>query len=449
VTSASVISGVSVAHKRADLDAIDAAAAEDARTMVSKLLDVPEVDEAFALQTCNRVEAYVVTDDEADGRTALAGAVADVPPEAVVPMDHETSLQHLMRVASGLESLVVGEDQILGQFREAYLASRAAGGVGPVLEEALTKAIHVGERARTETAINEGVVSLGSAAVRLAESNLDGDLGEATALVVGTGEMGSLAARSLANRVGHVVVANRTLANAEHVARTLDDVETSAVSLGALSPALEAADVVVSATSAPVTVIDADHLATAGETYLIDLARPRDVDSEVAALTDVTVVDLDELEGVTDATAEQRALAAREVEAMIDREFDNLLAQYKRKRADEAIGAMYEGAERIKAREVGKALSRLDAADSDDEREEVVESLADALVGQLLAAPTKSLRDAAERDDWSTIHTALRLFDPSEEMGSVPTIPDSPTAEDVPEAVRDGMPQAVLEQLDD
>jgi glutamyl-tRNA reductase len=318
-----------------------------------------------------------------------------------------------------------------------------------VLEEALTKAIHVGERARTETAINEGVVSLGSAAVRLAESNLDGDLGEATALVVGTGEMGSLAARSLANRVGHVVVANRTLANAEHVARTLDDVETSAVSLGALSPALEAADVVVSATSAPVTVIDADHLATAGETYLIDLARPRDVDSEVAALTDVTVVDLDELEGVTDATAEQRALAAREVEAMIDREFDNLLAQYKRKRADEAIGAMYEGAERIKAREVGKALSRLDAADSDDEREEVVESLADALVGQLLAAPTKSLRDAAERDDWSTIHTALRLFDPSEEMGSVPTIPDSPTAEDVPEAVRDGMPQAVLEQLDD
>ncbi|MWG35037.1 glutamyl-tRNA reductase [Halomarina oriensis] len=447
MTTASVISGVSVAHQHADLDAIDAAAAEDARTLVADLLAVPEVDEAFALQTCNRVEAYVVTDDEADGRTALAGVVADVPAEGVVPMDHETSLRHLMRVACGLESLVVGEDQILGQFRDAYLASRAAGGVGPVLEEALTKAIHVGERARTETAINEGVVSLGSAAVRLAETDLDA-LDDATALVVGTGEMGTLAARSLADRVAHVVVANRTLATAEHVARTLDGVESSAVGLGALSPALEAADVVVSATGAPTTVIDAGHLSTAGETYLVDLARPRDVDAGVESLADVTVVDLDTLEDVTDATAERRAVAAREVEAMIDREFENLLAQYKRKRADEAIGAMYEGAERIKTREVGKALSRLDAAESDEERHEVVESLADALVGQLLAAPTKSLRDAAERDDWSTIHTALRLFDPSEDAGAVPPIPAN-AAEDIPESVRDGMPNAVLEQLDD
>ncbi|MFD1514714.1 glutamyl-tRNA reductase [Halomarina rubra] len=449
MTTASVISGVSVAHQRADLDAIDAAADEDVRTLVASLLEIPEVDEAFALQTCNRVEAYVVTDDEADGRAAVAGVVEDVVPDAVVPMDHETSLRHLMRVACGLESLVVGEDQILGQLRDAYLAARAAGGVGPVLEEALTKAIHVGERARTETAINEGVVSLGSAAVRLARTDFDGDLADATALVVGTGEMGTLAARSLAEHVDHVVVANRTLDNAEHVARALDDVRTSVVGLGALAPALEAADVVVSATGAPESVIDTQLLATAGETYLIDLARPRDVAPGVDALEAVTVVDLDAIEDVTDATAEQRARAAREVEAMIDREFENLLVQYKRKRADEAIGAMYEGAERIKGRELATAFSRLEAAESDEERREVVESLADALVGQLLAAPTRSLRDAAERDDWSTIHTALRLFDPSGDAGSTPPLPPNASPEDIPEAVRDGMPRAVLEQLDD
>ena len=448
MTSASVIAGVSVAHQRADLDAIDAAAAEDARTLVGTLLDVPEVDEAFALQTCNRVEAFVVTDDGTAGRTALAAVVEDVPAESVSTMDHETSLRHLMRVACGLESLVVGEDQILGQFRDAYLAARAAGGVGPVLEEALTKAIHVGERARSETPINEGVVSLGSAAVRVAESDLEGGLADATALVVGTGEMGTLAARSLADRVDRVVVANRTLANAEHVARTLD-AETSVVGLGALAPALETADVVVSATGAPEAVIDAGHLATAGETYLIDLARPRDVGEEATALDGVTVVDLDALQDVTDTTAEQRALAAREVEAMIDREFENLLAQYKRKRADEAIGAMYEGAERIKDKELATAFSRLDAADSGEERREVVESLADALVGQLLAAPTRSLRDAAERDDWSTIHTALRLFDPSEEAASAPSVSSNAGPEDIPESVRDSMPQGVLEQLDD
>ncbi|MFC5972455.1 glutamyl-tRNA reductase [Halomarina salina] len=448
MTAASVIAGVSVAHQRADLDAIDAAAAEDARAMVGSLLDVPEVDEAFALQTCNRVEAFVVTDDGAAGRSALATVVEDVPAESVTTMDHETSLRHLMRVACGLESLVVGEDQILGQFRDAYLAARAAGGVGPVLEEALTKAIHVGERARSETAINEGVVSLGSAAVRLAESDLDDGLDDTTALVVGTGEMGTLAARSLAERVDHVVVANRTLANAEHVARTLDT-ETSVVGLGALAPALEVADVVVSATSASGAVIDADHLATAGETYLVDLARPRDICDSVESLRHVTVVDLDTLQDVTDATAEQRALAAREVEAMIDREFENLLAQYKRKRADEVIGAMYEGAERIKGKELATAMSRLDAAETDAERREVVESLADALVGQLLAAPTQSLRDAAERDDWSTIHTALRLFDPSDGGESVPPIPSNAAPEDLPESVRDSMPQGVFEQLDD
>jgi glutamyl-tRNA reductase len=448
VTAASVISGVTVAHQRAPLDVVDGAAGEDVRTVVGSLLDVPEVDEAFAIQTCNRVEAYVVTEDEADGRTALAEFVADVPAECVLTMGHEASLRHLMRVAAGLESLVVGEDQVLGQLREAYLEARAGGGVGPVLEEALTKAIHVGERARTETAINEGVVSLGSAAVRLAERELD-DLDGATALVVGTGEMGTLAARSLAERVDHVVVANRTLDNAERVVRTLDDVETTVVELGALGPALAAAEVVVSATGSSEAVIDAEHLAAAGETYLIDLARPRDVDPDAAAIDGVAVSDLDALRAVTDATAEGRATAAREVEAMIDREFENLLAQYKRKRADEAIGAMYEGAERIKRTEVATAVSRLESADTDEQRREIVESLADALVGQLLAAPTESLRDAAERDDWSTIHTALRLFDPSEESGAVSSMPANASPEDIPESVREGMPQRVLEQLDD
>ncbi|MFC6835037.1 glutamyl-tRNA reductase [Halomarina ordinaria] len=459
-----VIAGVSVSHRTADLDAIESAGRVDRDDVVRSLLTTPGVTEAFALRTCNRVEAYVVADAPETGRAALdrlfgeravdATTTLDVPVDARRELSHEESLRHLMRVACGLESLVVGEDQILGQLRDAYLDARSLGSVGPVLEDALMKAVHVGERARTETAINEGAVSLGSAAARVAGEELD--LSRATALVVGAGEMGSLAARAFAKRADRLLVANRTVDRAEYVARTLD-VEAGAVGLKALPAAVAEADVVVTATGADRHVLDGDVLRGAGETLVIDIAQPRDVDPAVDALSTVTVYDLDALQSVTDETTEQREAAAREVEAMIDREFDNLLSQYKRKRADEVIAAMYEGAEGMKHREVKRARSRLEASDGPDLTEEqydILDSLADALVGQLLAAPTKSLRDAAEKDDWSTINTAIQLFDPHNDRpvggeDGRPAIPEGVTVDDIPEPVREGMPPAVLEQLSD
>ncbi|MXR22475.1 glutamyl-tRNA reductase, partial [Halobacterium sp. PCN9] len=152
---------------------------------------------------------------------------------------------------------------------------------------------------------------------------------------------------------------------------------------------------------------------------VVDLAQPRDVAPEADDEPGIAVYDLADLESVTESTREQREDAARQVEAMLEAEFQRLLAQYKRKRADEVIARMYESADRLKAREVSTALSQLEAGDGDvsDEQREVLESMADALVSQLLAAPTRSLRDAAEQDDWSTIATALELFDPEFEDG--------------------------------
>ncbi|MFC7154055.1 glutamyl-tRNA reductase [Halomarina halobia] len=452
-----VISGVSVSHQRADLDTIEAASASGQAAVVRSLLAAPGVTEAFAIQTCNRAEAYVVTDAPETGRAALGDVATDISADAVRDLTHEESLRHLMRVACGLESLVVGEDQILGQLRDAYLEARELGAVGPMLEDALMKAVHVGERARAETAINEGAVSLGSAAVRVARERLAPDLADATALVVGAGEMGTLAARALAGEADRLLIANRTVGRAEYVARTLD-VEAAALGLKALPIAASEADVVVTATGADRHVLDADALSNAGETLVIDIAQPRDVDPLVDDLPHVTVYDLDALQSVTDRTTSRREDAAREVETMIDREFEHLLSQYKRKRADEVIAAMYEGAEAIKRREVDRALSRLEATDDGvtGEQREVVESLADALVGQILASPTKSLRDAAEKDDWSTINTALQLFDPHNEKpvgapddGTAGTVPDAVSADDIPQHLREEMPTAVLEQLSD
>lgn len=434
MTFTGVLSGVSVSHVDASVDEIEMACRDDLRGFVNGLLCRDGVEEAFALQTCNRAEAYVVTDGAAEGRRALTAFAPEVRDGAVVQLDHEESLRHLMRVAAGLESLVLGEDQILGQFRTAVEDARAVGGIGPTLDRALSKAIHVGERARSETSINEGAVSLGSAAVELAAETTD--LSSATALVVGAGEMGTLAARAFAAAdVEGLIVANRTLPHAEHVAAEVP-VDARAVGLQSVGEVVTATDVVVTATGCPDPVLDASTFTDSGETAVVDIAQPRDVDPEVESLPAVDVWDLDDLTAVTDQTRSQRRAAAASVEAMVDEELDRLLTTYKRRRADEAIGTMYERAERLKERELEQAFATLEAnGDLTPEQREAVTSLADSLVGQLLAAPTKSLRDAAEEDDWTTIHTAMQLFDP--EFDTPPASPPTGTS---PEGVPEGQP---------
>ena len=465
-----VITGVRIAHDTATVDEIEAASADDISTRIAGLLAMPGVEEAFAIQTCNRAEAYVVTDRAEQGRDALVEIAAPVRSGAVVTMAHEKSLRHLMRLAAGLESLVLGEDQIIGQLKDAIEIARRAEGLGPMLEDTLMKAVHVGERARTETAINEGVVSLGSAAVTLAnrETTLDG----ATALILGAGEMGTIAAEAIAETgVNRLIIANRTIPHATHIADTVST-DASAIGLSAAGAAADRADVVIAATGSPDHVLTADELVTAGETLCIDLAQPRDIDPTAAVEPEVTIHDIDTLEAITAETHARREDAAAEVEAMIDEELKRLLALFKRKRADAAISTMYESAERVKDREVGTAMAKLDAnAELTDTHREVIESLADSLVSQLLAAPTKSLREAAAEDDWTTIQTAMQLFNPEfdgpisgdDELDvtdadntaagtsndTTPAgSPESPAG--LPDGVNpDEIPQHVLEQLSD
>ena len=432
----SVVAGVSVAHDSATVDQIEAAGGPDDRTVVEGLLAAPGVEEAFALSTCNRAEAYVAGPDAAALDDALSGFAASVPTGVVDRLDHEASIRHLMRVTSGLESLVLGEDQIIGQVRDAVAVARDLGGLDGLLETTLTKALHVGERARTETAINEGTVSIGSAAVELAveAASVAGE----SVLVVGAGDMGTLAARALADAgAARVFVANRTLSAAEHVAAEVD-APAEAVPLSALDRTLRRATVVVTATDAEGHVLDATDFAHEDVALCIDLAQPRDV--APAAETTVDLRDIDDLEAVTAQARERRAAEVREVEALIDEELDRLLEQFKRDRADEAVSAMYEAAERTKRRELEEAVTKLEAQGGlTDEQRETVAALADSLVGQLLAAPTKSLREAAAEDDWNTIHTAMQLFDP--EFDTVPEGVGGPSAgvdgEEGPPAVDD------------
>jgi glutamyl-tRNA reductase len=437
-----IICGVSVAHDVATLADLEAADVENQELAVAELLEEPGVSEAFALRTCNRVEGYVVVSDPADGRAALSRLTAAVEEDSVRTLDHEGSLRHLLRVAAGLESQIVGEDEILGQVREAFEDARRAGGIGPILDDGLSKALQVGKRARTETAINDGVVSLASAAVR--EATAARDLSGATGLVVGAGNMGRRAATALGRAIDHLVIANRTVSNAVHLAETVE-VDARPVSLEGLADAASEAAVIVAATGSPHHLLDRSTLAGAGETFVVDIAQPRDVAPEVADLEEVSLRDLDTIETQTAETRRQRQAAAAEVETMIESALDRLLTQYKRQRADRVISAMYEGAERIKAEELDTALRKLNL---DADEAAVVEAMADAIVSQLLAAPTDSLRDAAEADDWSTIHTAIQLFDPSE-LGVEDAVLPNAAGATIPAEVREQLPAAVREQLED
>jgi glutamyl-tRNA reductase len=414
VTDSGIISGIRVTYRQADVDSLAAAGGQDVRSDVNGLLARNGVREAFVLRTCNRVEAYVVTDDRQTGRSALQEFLADVEVD-VVETSHERSLRHLMRVAAGLESMVLGEDRVLGQVKDAYEHARGVGGIGPVFEEAIPKAIHVGERVRTETEINDGVVSMESAAAEWLDERAD--LTRATGLVVGTGDVGTGAAKALVARgVEELLVANRTVSAAESLVDALNvngNADTDSVGLDDLERAIERANVVVTATGASDPLVDPDLVSGTGQTWIVDMGQPRDVRPDVEEVPGVECLDLDAIEALTDDTRDSRREAADLATAMIDREFDHLLDRFKRKRADSVIAAMHEGAERVKNRELRTALRKLEAeGELTDDQREVVESLADTLVSQLLAAPTKSLRDAAAEDDWTTIATALQLFDP-------------------------------------
>ena len=411
MSRAFTIAGVRVTHEDAEVGVLEDACHEEPAARLEALCARDGVSEAFVLQTCNRVEEYVVATTPEAAAAALDDLAERVDPSLVRRSDHEASLRHLLRVAAGLESQVLGEDQVLGQVRRAYAAAESAGTLGPVLEAALLKAIHVGERARTETAINDGTVSLGSAAVQLAER--EAGLEGRDALLVGAGEMASVVACGLAEAgVASLRVANRSPDRAEAIVGGLT-VPTSTACLEDLPAHLRAADVVVTSTSSPEPVVTAGDLADAGETLVVDLAQPRDVAPEAADLPGVALHDLDALRAVTDATHEERREAATAVEAIVDAEYDLLIEQYKRHRADAVIRGMYRGAEEIKRREVETALAKLEGEALSPAGRETVERLADALVSQLLAVPTKSRREAAAEDDWETIASAIQLFDPT------------------------------------
>ena len=409
------ISSMIITHTKASIDDIEHAWHGTVGDLLHRLHSHELVLECAVLMTCNRVEVYVVSPK--GSRVLFDYAKKMGVPERIVEFnDHEESVIHLMRVACGLESMIVGEDQILGQIKELYHTARQEGVTGKVLDTAFEKAIHVGKRVRSETRINKGSVSIGSAAVDLAEDAL-GTLEGKTVVIIGAGTMGTLVAHALAHKnVSAIYVANRTFERAEALAEELNGF---AVMYDEMNKYIACSDVVISATSAPHAVITAEMLRQIMENrgnhnrdlLLIDIATPRDIEEAASELPDVKLYNIDGLKEISDRNLQRRMQEVGRVEQIVEEEYELLQLQYKSQRADKLIAALYSQIQDLRIRERERAVNRLSAKHTlGDFERQVLDDLTHAITNKVLAEPTKTLRNAAAEEDLDFLETAATLF---------------------------------------
>ena len=359
--------------------------------------------EAVVLSTCNRTELYLASADDREladhadeALLALAGADAAALAPVAYRLADESAALHLFRVAAGLDSLVPGEGEILGQVREAF----EAGAPGPLLDRTFRMALHAGRRARVETAIGESPSSVPAAAAALAEQVFDGLQGRRV-MLVGAGRTSELTARNLRSRGATIaVVANRSLDRAERLASAFG---ATPLALDDLGDALADADVVVSSTSAPSFVLTADQVASTlrarrGRPVLfVDLAVPRDVDPSLSSIDGCFVYDIDDLEAVVAASLQGRRAEAVEAERIVAAEAERFREWQASLAVVPAITSLRARAEEIRAGELARIEARLDRL-SESERA-AVETVTAQIVNKLLHLPTVRMKEAAVTAD--------------------------------------------------
>jgi glutamyl-tRNA reductase len=418
---------VGVSHRTAEVSVLErvTVSPDDTRKVLDDLLTGEHVTEAMLVSTCNRVEIYAVVETFHGGLTEVSTVLARHAHAEVSDLtDHlyvhyaGSAVEHLFSVAAGLDSMVVGEAQILGQLRAAYADARELGSAGRVLHELAQQALRVGKRAHAETGIDAAGASVVSEALADAERAL-GSLAGRRALVVGAGSMGALTAAHLRRGgIGDIVLANRSEENAERLAVALraEGVTARAAGLDALAAEVAAADVVVACTGAIGTVVGLDDVrpglagrdTTASPLVVCDLGLPRDVDARVGALEGVTVVDLAALgERLGSASAGR---AVEEARAVVAEEVRAYFAAQRTAEVTPTVTALRRRAAEVVDAELLRLAGRLPDLD-ERARDEVAQSVR-RVVDKLLHTPTVQVKRLAQSPGGDTYAEALReLFE--------------------------------------
>jgi glutamyl-tRNA reductase len=371
------------------------------------------------LQTCNRVEVIVEGDAE-DLRDFLTRQGR----RDFFIHSGKGALCHLFSLASGIDSMIVGEDQIIGQLKKSLSDAQEAGTASNFLEFCINKAVHVGIEVRKRTMINRGAVSVGSAAVLLAESQI-GSLEGKHILVVGSGEMGMLVAQALAAKdLTAMYVANRTYGRAVILA---DKIGGKAVRLSELYHYITLSDVVISCTSAPHPVIHTKELELAMKNrcwpveghprplILIDIAQPHDVEDGASTIDGVRLFSIDNLRTINEQTMSTRKAEAERAREFVDVELEVFLRHLNRKSADELLAALHTWAEGVRTRERDRAMARLNCPDT--KMAEIVDDLTRVLAKKLLTDATFSIRESAEEGELAAAKALVKAITQGDRIG--------------------------------
>jgi glutamyl-tRNA reductase len=398
-------------HESAPVEVRERFAVDDPSALLAKLVAHDEIDEAVVVSTCNRVELCVTSHQPEAARHTLQRHFAGEE-EATYLYTGRTAASHVLRVASSIDSMVVGEPQILGQMKDAYRAAVEQGACGPVLSRLFQRAFATAKRVKNETGIARRPVSVARVAVDLARQIFE-DFEDKTALLVGAGEMIELALDALQREgLAQARVANRTLAHADELAARFG---ATSHGLDELDDLLADADVVLTSIGGDAPLLDAKRVRAALDTrrwrplFFIDIGVPRNVDPAVDQLDNAYLYDVDDLQQVSDRNAEERRREARRAESIVSEEeqrFDGWLVALE---AVPTIRHLRDSAEKLRTVELDRALARI-GRDVPDEEREALEHMTRSLVNKLLHAPVAKLRAETDREEGIAMLEAARAL---------------------------------------
>jgi glutamyl-tRNA reductase len=410
---------VGLSHRTAPVEVRERLALDEAgvKRHLERLRAEGIVEEAFLVSTCNRVELYALTKVDAKGKVkgwldqfhAPGGENLD---RYLYWKDGRDAIVHLFRVASSLDSMVVGEPQILGQVKEAVRVAEETGSLGKMIGKLAQKALHVAKRVRSDTAIGRFRVGIGNAGVDLARQ-IFGDLSGRKAMLVGTGEMGTQVAKALLDDgLSELLVANRTFQNAVTVAT---EFRGTAVPYDKLEAHLAEVDIVICATGAqqPILGPAAVHKALKARRYhplfLVDLAVPRNVDPAVADIEEAFLFNVDDLTQVLERGKEQRSAAAAEALRIVEEEADKFIESLRELQAGPAIGRLVRHVEEMRRAEIERSKRLTDGMTP--EQAEALDAMTRAFAKKLLDGPLRAIRDAARVGDAEAMEELLKLWE--------------------------------------
>jgi len=402
---------------------MEAVAFKDKEKALAEIRSLENVEECLILQTCNRIEIYAVIED---GKNTLnlvkdywvkrAVANAEEASQAIEASIDDEAFNHLLRVTSGLESMVIGEDQVLNQVWNAYLEAENAKTVGPILKHLFNRAMTVGRRVRNETGINKGAVSIGSAAVELAD-NLLGNLEDKKILVMGAGEIGTLVAKALARRcLSPIFIANRTH---ERAVKLAEDLSGQAVRFNQFEEVLVDADVVICSTSAPHYLLTKDMVSRLmkqrtnnNDLLIIDISNPRNVEKAVQEVARTKLHNIDDLQLIADNNKQEREKNIEKAIKILDEELVILNQDMKSFSVRLIISSLLSHAEEVRQKELATALGMI--GDVDERERKILEDLTSILLKQTFVPIVENLRLAAKNGDAKLIDLAVKLFEKTE-----------------------------------